>query len=171
MIPKGPSVQAVVQTPRQGGTWSDPQRVITATLGIGGALLIFSALMATAGRGQDVALVVGLILLFSAEVGNFDYVKQLLPNREVRYTLLIIALALPAALFGYGRLYALAVQRGGETDFVESASGLAVDHHHPLSYLGRLGDSYVLYEASSKRVVIVQINKVGSLVLVPSPSK
>jgi hypothetical protein len=70
--------------------------------------------------------------------------------------------------FTVGRINAWIVQHGGGDLFVES--GPPADEHHPMAYLGRLGDSYVLYEAASRRLLIVRTDKVGSLVLVPKPS-
>jgi hypothetical protein len=113
-----------------------------------------------------------LITLFAAFANEkIDYY-----NKTIGLAILVGALIvlIPIYAIDAGLEGASKAKRGEGTLFVDlsaSASQLPVGPHQPVSYLGRLGDFFVVYEAKTGRLIIVRTDKVESLALVPKPAK
>jgi hypothetical protein len=106
-----------------------------------------------------------------------DDFGKVLPNPYLSWPVLVAAIWFPLSAYDFGLLSGLATQRGyGNSLYVDMpGSGLQlVDKQYPqhlVRYLGRLGDSYILYEPTSGQLAIVRTDKVPSLVLMSKPAK
>src|SRR4029077_14333012 len=100
---------------------------------------------------------------------HHDLLVALMPDPVVRGRLLSLSLTLAALSFATGRVQADQVlNRAGPILVDVAGSGLALksDTVHLVGYVGHVADFFVLYDSAQSQVVILNAQKVNSLVLV-----
>jgi hypothetical protein len=117
-------------------------------------------------------VVAGLLTWLSVLPTHLDYFITLMPNPRVRADLLAFGVFIAAMAFAQGRFEAYSLLRGEGpllVDVVGSGLQLQSSQDHPVSYVGHLADFFVLYESARSHLVILNAEKVNSLVLVKNP--
>jgi hypothetical protein len=117
-------------------------------------------------------LVVFLLTPVTVPLTHLDYFITLMPNPQVRATLLGVPVFITAMAFAQGRMNAGILLRGERSLFVDViGSGLQLQSNEdpPVSYVGHVAEFFVLYESARSRVVILNAEKVNSLVLIQNP--
>ena len=135
--------------------------------------LLLSVVIANFGsspfRWFIVALLVGLL---STPLSHLNLTIAYLPNPRVRASILFLLLWIPCAAFAYGRIDAHLVKSGQgplKVDAVRSLLPVTVGEKAPITYLGRLGEYFALYEATSQSVVFVKPKDDTPLFINPRP--
>jgi len=100
-----------------------------------------------------------LVAFFSTPLSHVEWFIDRVPHPRVRATAFFLLLFLPGISFAYGRLDAFLIKDGRPTNIVDvgrSGLSLADDLKHPVSYLGFVGGTYVLFESRSGQVVFLK---------------
>jgi hypothetical protein len=112
------------------------------------------------------------IMSFAVALTHVDYIIELVPNPQTRSAVLWFVLSIAAFVFYTGRLNAYNVRQGRApmlVDVIASGLSLQSDEQHPVSYVGHVGDCFVLYQSIGSRLVILKTDKFGALVLMRNP--
>ncbi len=118
--------------------------------------------------------VAALVALLFIPLEHLDYIKRRIPDPVVRPAVLSLLLFLGGLAFAQGRLDAYRAQQGYGAlivDLDKSGLWLPADQSHPVSYMGHLGDFFVLYESARSQVVILPSDKITTLVLMANPKR
>jgi hypothetical protein len=117
-----------------------------------------------------------LIIIFIVPVAtaltHLDFLIAAMPSPSVRAFVLDFSLMIAASAFAVGRLQADSLLKGAGpllVDVVGSSLQLESDASHPVSYVGHAADFFVLYDSAQSQVVILNAQKVNSLVLTKNP--
>lgn len=139
--------------------------------GLLSGMVVLGVLVAIFGqepwRWFSVALFVGA---FSVPLQHNDWIIRTIPHPRVRATLLSLALLLPSMSFAYGRFDAYLVKTGNPTNVVDIARSklsLSDDQKHPVSLLGFVGGTYILFESRSGEVVYAKQSDSAPLYVTP----
>ncbi len=114
-----------------------------------------------------VALVGGT---FSTPLQRSEWFIEKIPDPKVRATLLSLALLLPGLSFAFGRMDSHLVKAGHPANVVDvgrSKLQLSDDPKYPVSLLGFVGGTYVLFEAKSGQVIYVRRSDSTTLYVAP----
>jgi hypothetical protein len=117
-------------------------------------------------------LVAVLLMWLTVVLTHLDYFINLMPNPRVRANILQFGVFIAAMAFAQGRFEAYLVLRGRGpllVDVVDSGVQLQSSEDHPVSYLGHLADFFVLYESARSHLVVLNQQKLNSLVLLQNP--
>jgi hypothetical protein len=117
-------------------------------------------------------LVIILIMPVATALTHIDFLIAAMPNPSVRAFVLDFSLMIAAAAFAVGRQQADSLLKGAGpllVDVVGSGLQLKSDASHPVSYVGHVTDFFVLYDSAQSQVVILNTQKVTSLVLTKNP--
>lgn len=109
-----------------------------------------------------------LVSLFSIAIDNSPVLESLSSRHEVRSIISFLLIFIPIFAIGYGATDARLIHAGMSRLLVDpGASTLPASQSFSgdISYVGKLGDSYVLYEVKSSSVAILQAASVPQLVL------
>jgi len=113
-----------------------------------------------------------LLTLLSLPLTHLDSFIALMPNPQVRASLLSLAIFIAATAFPLGRIKAHNLLSGEGPLFVDVVgSGLQLQFNkdHPVIYVGHLAEFFVLYESASSHLVLLNAEKVSNLILVQNP--
>lgn len=111
-----------------------------------------------------------LIAFFSTPLSHLELLIEIVPNPKWRNTSLFMLLLLPGLAFAHGHQQAFLVKAGLPERVVEitrSNLPLASDTKNPVSYLGFLGGTHILYEALSGQVVFLKQPDDALLFIIP----
>lgn len=138
------------------------------------SLLIFiTIIVITYGNEpQKWFLVAMLISMLSTHLTHIEWIKQIIPNPQIRATTLFLILFLPTTSFAYGKQKAYFVKTGQSGQFVDitrSKLTLIGDKKNPVAYLGFLGNVYVLREAKTEQIVLVKQREDSPIFLISKP--
>lgn len=117
-------------------------------------------------------LVIIFIMPVATALTHLDFLIATMPSPSVRAFVLDFSLMIAAAAFAVGRLQADSLLKGAGpllVDVVGSSLQLKSDASHPVSYVGHVADFFVLYDSAQSQVVILNAQKVNSLVLTKNP--
>jgi hypothetical protein len=115
-------------------------------------------------------LVAFLVALLSTPLSHADVIIELIPDPKLRSKVLYLALLLPPASFGYGRLDAHLVKKGQPTRVVDVARSkleLKETEEKRVAYLGRAGEIDVLYESLTGTIVLAKQADDNPLFIIP----
>ena len=117
-------------------------------------------------------LVIIFIVPVATALTHLDFLIAAMPSPSVRAFVLDFSLMIAASAFAVGRLQADSLLKGAGpllVDVVGSSLQLKSDASHPVSYVGHVADFFVLYDSAQSQVVILNAQKVNSLVLTKNP--
>ncbi len=118
-----------------------------------------------------IALVL-VVMPFTIPLINSKLAMARIPNDRARATILMVATALPVISFAFGRVDADRDKSGHPNNVVDASRSklaLSSDTKHPVSLLGYLGGTYVLYESKTGEVVFVKPIDGTPLYFAPGP--
>jgi hypothetical protein len=104
-------------------------------------------------------VVASLVSLLATPLSHSETLVQLVPDPQMRSTVLFLIILLPSSSFAYGRQQAFWVKTGASHQFVDvvrSKLSVLSDAKNPVAYLGLLGNTYILREAKTGDVVFVK---------------
>jgi hypothetical protein len=147
-------------------SFSVPVRTILLVI----LLVVFFIIRPLFSMSFNATSIVVLLILLVIPVG-----KTTVDNWKTSYYLktlvaVFLMVVIPFYAHDIGVDNASKAKRGDGALFVDlskSTLQLPIDQHHLISYLGRLGDFFALYEMFSDRLIMVRTDKVEGLVLVP----
>ena len=117
-------------------------------------------------------LVAALMIPLASIPSRLELFVNLIPNRSFRILVVDMSLMVAALAFAQGRLQADFLLRGAApllVDVVGSGLQLKSDATHPVSYVAHVADFFVLYDSAQSQIVLLNTQKVNSLVLIKNP--
>lgn len=104
-------------------------------------------------------LIAVLVVPFSTLLTHLPSIIELFPNPRFRAALLLQVVSLPLLAFAHGRATALRVDSGDAPLYVDAhRSGLPLfsSFSEPVVYVGKLGETFVLLEFKTRRLVLIK---------------
>ncbi|KXU90033.1 hypothetical protein CI15_07640 [Paraburkholderia monticola] len=99
-------------------------------------------------------------------------VHRLMPGYLLRMNSVLVLLLLPVFAAAIGSLHAKMVKDGTTTLIVDNtgvAANLKSTPEHPLTYVGFVSDTFVIYETATGNLILLKQSDTAPLVLKPNP--
>jgi hypothetical protein len=109
---------------------------------------------------------------FFVPLTRVEYLVAHIPNARTRSTLASLVVLLPPLAFAGGRMNAYSVKMGVGpliVDLKRSRLQVYSDAQNPVSYVGHIGNFFVLYERTNAALIIFGSDKSNALVLIRNP--